>query len=145
MTWTLLHDACDHQDAAAVRNLANRPELAVALDAHGSTPLHIYLANPHPDPDAVRALLKASPPDISDYHGDTILHIAASNPTMDSDLLKDVLMATPNAISKANREGLLPLHMACRFAAQNVDAIRMLVEANPDAIHKRIKVSDTTS
>jgi ankyrin repeat protein len=142
MTWTLLHDACEHLDAKMIieRCKTNSQE-PLEVDDHGSTPLHI-LSWGNPDPKLLETLIASCPSAVSDQDvvGDTCLHIAASYPKTDPKILKILIDACPLLPSVKNREGLMPLHVACRFAPQNEAAIGYLIEAFPYALRSNIKV-----
>jgi ankyrin repeat protein len=141
MTWTLLHDACVHQDTPHVIELAHaHAEQALKVDDHGLTPLHILVLG-NPSVEAVTALLTASPQTVSDsdVHGDTPLHLACGNPNADKRLIQMLLDASPTAVSMKNHEGLMPLHMACRYT-QNEGVIGLLLENYPFALRSPIKV-----
>lgn len=142
MTWTALHDACEHQDTKKVLSIAQVNEReAYSLDDHNSTPLHIACWS-NPPLDVIRALLDAHPQGLKakDVHGDTPLHIAVSNPMTRVDLVQTLVDACPDALSIANREGLMPLHAACRYSPKQDDTIALLVEAYAEAAKHRIKV-----
>lgn len=143
MTWTLLHEACEHLNAKIIHDRCrmgtNEP---LEHDDHGSTPLHI-LAWGNPDPDLLRTLVSSCPVAVADkdVHGDTCLHIACSYPGTAAQVVKVLLDACPNLASTTNKEGLMPLHIACRFAPQNEAVIRYLIEVYPCALRSRIKAS----
>jgi hypothetical protein len=118
---------------------------------------------------AVQALLQASPQSISDVdlHGNTPLHLlvaslvsssGVSDGTNDENeqisrtvfavnILDLFLEACPLALSMKNLEGLMPLHMACRFyqASSNdvtaAQVISLLIQAYPYALLSPIKVN----
>jgi ankyrin repeat protein len=142
MTWTVLHDACEHQDFETVltRTKGNADE-AYCLDDHDSTPLHIACWS-NPPLEVVRVLIEAYPQGLKkkDVHGDTPLHIAVSNPATRIELIQMLIGAEPGAASIANREGLMPLHAACRYSPSNVEIISLLLETHPAAAKVRIKV-----
>lgn len=141
MTWTLLHDACVHQDTPHVIEIAHaHADQALKVDDHGLTPLHILVWG-DPSVEAVKALLEASPQAVSDsdVHGDTPLHLACSNPKASKHLIQMLLDASPTAVSMKNHEGLMPLHMACRYT-QNEGVIGLLLENFPFALRSQIKV-----
>jgi ankyrin repeat protein len=144
MTWTNLHALCERgQPESIIQESRQHPEQVLFTDDHGSTPLHCLVWR-NPDIHAVHALLDACPPTASlqDYHGNLPLHVAVSSPGNNDNkaLLQLLLTANPDAIAMANREGLLPLHMALRHAPHNKDVIDLLVESDPDALTRRIKV-----
>jgi ankyrin repeat protein len=142
MTWTALHDACEHQDTETVltRTKYNADE-AYCLDDHDSTPLHIACWG-NPPQEVVRALIEVYPQGLKkkDVHGDTPLHIAVSNPATRIELIQALVEAEPAAASIANREGLMPLHAACRYSPSNDEIISLLLETYPSAAKARIKV-----
>lgn len=144
MTWSELHDACEHQDPEKIisRSRSNSEE-ALQLDEHGSTPLHIACWS-NPRVDAIRALVDAHPHAVSDrdMHGDTPLMVALSNSEPNSEVVKILLEVSPKVASVPNKEGLMPIHAACRYCPGNVDVIAMLVEAYPSALQKHIKIGD---
>jgi ankyrin repeat protein len=147
MTWTELHDACEHQDASRVIQGAHTHyEDALELDEHGWTPLHV-LCWGNPSIEAVQALLQACPQSASakDAHNDTPLHVACSYKETDKHLVQVLLEACPTAASMANREDLMPLHMACRHAPDNAGVIGLLIDTYPYALRAHIKVGVNSS
>lgn len=143
MTWTRLHDACQHHESKLIVKLAQTfAEEALMVDEHGSTPLHIACWG-NPPPEVIQALLTACPQTVydQDKDGNTPLHIAASHPKMTPSVIRALLEACPIAISIRNKEGLMPLHMACRNAPRNEHVIAILLEAYPGALETRTKVS----
>jgi ankyrin repeat protein len=140
MTWTLLHDACEHDDTKHIIQLAHtHAEDALTKESHGMTPMHVLLYG-HPTVSAVTALLEACPQAASDcdLNGDTPLHLACCGPS--KEIVELLLDACPTAISMQNNEGLMPLHMACRYNPQNEEIIRLLVDKYPFALLSHIKV-----
>lgn len=142
MTWTLLHDACEHLDAKLIYDRCNKgTNELLEVDDHGSTPLHI-LAWGGADPKLLQALVSSCPSAVTDkdIHGDTCLHVACSFPETNVKAIKVLLDACPTLASITNKEGLMPLHVACRFAPNNDSVIGYLIEAYPYALRSRIKV-----
>lgn len=142
MTWTLLHDACEHLDVKGILDRCkNNSRESLQADDHGSTPLHI-LAWGNPDPKLLQAVISCCPAAVldKDVHGDTALHIAASFPKTDPSVLKVLIDACPTLPSVTNREGLMPLHVACRFAPKNERLIGYLIDVYPYALRSHIKV-----
>jgi ankyrin repeat protein len=145
MTWTRLHDACQHHDDKMILKLAHSfAEEAVMVDDHGSTPLHIACwGGNHAQPiEVLQALLRACPQATTDQDvvGNTPLHVATSHPDTRPEIVRALLEACPIASSIKNKEGLLPLHMACRYAPKNELVIAVLVDAYPFALRSRTKV-----
>jgi hypothetical protein len=143
MTWTRLHDACQHHNNKMIVKLARCfAEEAVMVDDHGSTPLHIACWG-NPPMEVVQALLQACPEAATDkdVHGNTPLHVAASYPETSPAIARAFLDVYPAAASITNKEGLTPLHMACRFAPKNELFIALLIYAYPFALRHRTKVS----
>lgn len=145
MTWTQLHDACEHDDVKNVIDLArNHSDDAFKADDHGYTPLHIMCWG-NPNPQAVEALLQACPQAVTDQdvHGDTPLHIACCCTSTDKHLVQMLLTASPTAASIPNKEGLMAVHMACRHAPNNEGVIGLLIDVYPYALCSHIKVRTT--
>ena len=143
MTWTRLHDACQHHENQTIVKLAQTfGKEAEMVDEHGSTPLHIACWG-NPPLEVIQALLSACPKTVheQDIDGNNPLHIAASHPDMSVSVVRALLETCPAAASVRNKEGLMPLHMACRNAPKNEPVIACLVEANPAALECRTKVS----
>ena len=142
MTWTRLHDACEHLDAKCIYDRCqlgtNEP---LQVDDHGSTPLHI-LAWGNPDPQLLKTLVSCCPAAATDkdVHGDTCLHVACSCPQTDVKVIKVLLDACPTLCSVTNKEGLMALHTACRFAPENEAVIGYLLDVYPCALRSRIRV-----
>eukprot|EP00978_Attheya_sp_CCMP212_P014973 scaffold38427_cov52-Attheya_sp.AAC.4 len=144
MTWTILHDACEHQDKdQVIKRARSNSEEAVMLDDHGSTPLHIACWS-NPPTEIIRGLLDAHPNAVSDKdrHGDTPLHVALTGPCPTTEIVKILLDSCPMVTSIANREGLLPLHQACRYCPDRQDILKILVDAYPFALRTHIKIGD---
>lgn len=146
MTWTGLHDACEHQDTeAALELIKANSDQAANVDEHGETPLHIVCwANPPLR--MVEALIAAFPQAVTDQdvHGDTPLHVALMNPETSYEVVHALLKACPTLASVANKEGLYPLHMACRHC-QDEKVFELLLEEYPYALRHAIKVSQSIS
>ena len=143
MTWTLLHDACEHRDARTILQLA--ADNPADTDAHGSTPLHVFLSQSGPIDDKVlKALLMASPESVTsqDYHGNTPLHVVCCFEETTKHVVQMLLDVDPRAAKIPNREGLWPLHMACRHAPNNEQVIGLLIDAAPEALRTHIKMGD---
>ena len=142
MTWTRLHDACQHQNKQLVIQLSQCfSDEAVMVDDHGSTPLHIACWG-NPPLEVVRCLLAACPQVATDKDvlGNTPLHIAASHPDTAPAVMSALIDACPAALSIINKEGLTALHMACRHAPSNELVISLLIDAYPFALRTRTKV-----
>lgn len=144
MTWTRLHDACQHQRTIVVEQLAReRVEEALMTDDHGSIPLHIACVG-NPPLSVIQALLKARPMSVcqQDVDGNTPLHIAASQPHIAVDIIRALLDSCPASVYVKNNEGLMPLHMACRYAPKNDAVLECLMEAHPEALECRTKMGE---
>ena len=60
MTWTLLHEDCEHQGANAVaQRCQSHPEETNSVDEHGLTPLHL-LCFSNPSKEALSTLLETN-------------------------------------------------------------------------------------
>jgi ankyrin repeat protein len=150
MTWTPLHDACVHDDLQQVLQLLtststdnNNSDPLLAVDAHGMTPLHVLMLHPSVQASIVQAMVHACPPQVlteTDYHGNTPLHLACTNRHVDKHMAHVLLDAAPTTISMTNREGLMPLHMACRHVPDHTALIGYVMEAYPYALRSPIKV-----
>lgn len=142
MTWTTLHDACERQDTATILVRSKvHPEEAVREDDRGATPLHIACWQ-NPPLQVIEALIEAFPGAIKDQdvHGDTPLHVALTNPETSVHVIRTLIKSCPDAPSIANKEGLYPLHKACRYGASE-QVIDILLETYPKALRIPIKVS----
>lgn len=65
--------------------------------------------------------------------GDTPLHVAVkANESIST--IKSLLDAFPEVIYLADRSGMLPLHLACKHCSQNMNKIKVLIDANPNAV-----------
>jgi ankyrin repeat protein len=143
MTWTILHDACLHGDLSTILSRSvDFPQEICQLDEHGSTPLHLacYSYNQNmqqiiQSPRMKDAIL------LQDYHGNTPLHVMLSNPAaVDKNAVQSIVMTHPQVLLITNREGLTPLHVACRFIPWREDIITLILVAFPQAATMRIKV-----
>ena len=162
MTWTRLHDACQRQDSQLVVKLLSSPSSSMMLgqehysecpvasealmhDEHNSTPLHIAAWGGVTPNHVIQALIDACPQAVTDKDilGNTPIHVAASHPKTNSVVMKALLDASAamKGASITNKEGLTPLHMACRHAPSNEHVIGLLIEAYPEALWKRTRVS----
>jgi ankyrin repeat protein len=143
MTWTVLHEACQNErkDQVIQRSSIHSTEAAMT-DDHGWTPLHIACLS-NPPVSVVLALMQANPSSLAekDIHGNTPLHIAAANSASSMELMECLLKGNSVPATITNKEGLTPLHMACRFSSQNEALVRVLTEAYPRALRMRIKVT----
>jgi ankyrin repeat protein len=142
MTWTRLHDACQHRDNKMIVKLAQSfAEEAVMMDDRCSTPLHIACWG-NPPIEVIRTLLHACPQAATDKDilGNTPLHVAASCPETNPAIIRALLEICPTASSVSNKEGLTALHMACRHAPTNELVIALLVDSYPYALRTRTKM-----
>lgn len=165
MTWTELHEACEHQDGCKITRIAHQHcKEALETDDHGWIPLHVLCCG-NPDLNAVKALVTACPQSLAgqDVKGDTVcfpfciiddlydsslnslnhsqpLHVACSFPRTDTHLVELLVDVFPAALSMTNHEGLMPLHVACRHDPHNFELIKLLVKRYPCALEKGIKV-----
>jgi ankyrin repeat protein len=143
MTWTRLHDACQHHNHRLILSLTQYfSEEAMMVDDHGSTPLHIACWG-NPPLEVVQALLMSCPLAATDKDafGNTPLHVATAHPNTAPAVVREILSVCPTAASIVNKEGLMPLHMACRYAPSNEAVISALIDAYPYALKARTKVS----
>jgi len=76
-----------------------------------------------------------------DLHGDTPLHLALRADT-NPRVIRKLLDANPIVAYAKNKEGLLPLHAACRYCPFNEEVIRMILEANPCGLRSRTKMGN---
>ena len=159
----MLHDAAVHLDTRHMMDLVQEDAgQAFQVDDHGWNALAIFVvqlgfARLEPSAlDAVRALLQASPQSVSDtdVHGNTPLHLLVASfvsvreSVQTTDFALGILQlfmdACPVALSIKNLEGLMPLHMACRFYRTDSEissqVIARLVSAYPYALLSPIKV-----
>jgi ankyrin repeat protein len=129
------------------------PEEATKMDANGSTPLHVFLwMNPLMESDSVGRILTqlvaCHPAAVTskDTNGDTPLHIALFvNRDLTSNgfqMLQPLWQAFPNVATLVNREGQMLLHLACRYSPSNVDLLTSLVELNPSAVEKHVRIGE---
>lgn len=149
MTWTKLHDLCGKGSAGPFHNMTilkqclAHPEEVAFVDDRGYTPLHVAVACDNPSQDVIRALLQANRNAVmkKDLHGSTPLHLALC-PDANPPIIKMLIDACPEIVSEKDKEGLMAIHVACRYCPCNEEVIRMLVVANPSGLHSRTKMGN---
>lgn len=72
---------------------------------------------------------------------DLPLHVALRNNRVSKDAIKMMVRSCPESLSVPNKEGLMPLHICCRYCSQRSDLVELIAQANPKACHTHIKVS----
>jgi hypothetical protein len=71
---------------------------------------------------------------------DTPLHIALRNDQVNKDAIVMMINAFPNILSISNKEGLMPLHICCRYCSNRSDIIDFIARSYPKACMIHIKV-----
>lgn len=129
MTWTLLHEDCEHQEAnAVVQRCQSHPEETDSVDEHGLTPLHLLCIS-NPSIKALSTLLKTNINVLltKDQHGGEMIQ---------SLFWYRVLLHHQNQPSRSldmhNTD--LPIHIALRNNLVNLDAIAMMIQSCPSSL-----------
>ena len=71
---------------------------------------------------------------------DTPLHIALRNSQVNIDAIILMINTCPNSLSISNKEGLMPLHIACRHCPNRSGIIELIAKSYPRACICHIKV-----
>jgi hypothetical protein len=74
------------------------------------------------------------------YKKDTPLHIALRNSQVNIDAITLMINSCPNILSISNKEGLMPLHIACRHCPNRSAIIELIAKSYPRACICHIKV-----
>lgn len=150
MTFTKLHDVCEKkQTEDIIQIMESYPQMALSLDAHMQTPLHILCGFGSPDVEGVLAIVNSYPACIiaQDLNGDTPLHVLCRSPHVTKHMVH--LLLKHGGGSKVacitNKEGLMPLHVACRHNAAQEDVMGLLLDVYPSAVHMQIKMGSLAS
>eukprot|EP01083_Nonionella_stella_P113393 334277_1 len=141
MTWSILHENCEHQiEDGVIKRCESNPEETTLVDEHGLTPLHL-LCFSNPSIKALSSLLETNAKVLlqQDIHGDTPLHIALRNDQVNKDAIVMMINAFPNILSISNKEGLMPLHVCCRYCSNRSDIIDFIARSYPKACMVHIK------
>ena len=126
-----IHKAVKDDNVPEVRQLLkNDPDLVLAKDENGFTPLHLAAANGYKD---MVDFLLTTKADVNarDNSGSTPLHQAAAAEGEHTDIV-ELLLAHKADVNAADRQGVTPLHYA--LLADNPDVARSLLNhgANPN-------------
>jgi hypothetical protein len=113
------------------------PEALLVADHAGSLPLHTACS--YASEEVIRAVLGQCPEAASITNGKShrcALHLLASRCLYDDnnlslDAFRTVLDAHPAAAALDDRQGRVPLHIACEHAHPRWDVLRLLVEQHP--------------
>jgi len=115
------------------------PEGASVKDNQGCLPLHVVVSNAEVWGAEVEAIYMADPSAIQvrcgkEYQNSLVIHLAASNTQAKLSLIERLVKLNPKGLSQANREGKLPLHLACECDKDwEADGVRIIHEAFPSA------------
>ena len=114
------------------------PQAASRADSAGYFPLHLAAQNAAGWDENLQALYNAHRAAVlagAGPDGRLALHMAAANPKAEPSLIERLLELHPRAASMPDRDGNLPLHLAC---AQGRDwqVVRLLYETFPAAVHQ---------
>jgi ankyrin repeat protein len=69
------------------------------------------------------------------------MHLAL-HPNTSLDLIQVLLKACPNVVSEPNKEGLMPIHAACRYCCDKAEIIELLINAKPSVLRCRTKMGN---
>jgi hypothetical protein len=78
--------------------------------------------------------------DILYLQTDTPIHIALRNKEIDIEIIERMIETCPTILSTSNKEGLLPLHVSCRYCFNRSDIIELVASSYPKACFVHIKV-----
>jgi hypothetical protein len=116
------------------------PQAAAHLDRSGCLPLHVIAMHGEFWDDQVEAVYTAHPQAVQVRAGPSWdrrlpIHMAAANLDSGESLLTRLVELHPRGPSMADRQGKLPLHLACDLGKE-WDAIKAIYDAFPDALEK---------
>ncbi len=116
------------------------PDAAALTDHFGQLPLHIAAKYASTWDSQLQSLVDQFPQAVRARTGIQLgnrlpLHIASSNPSAEPSLILKLVELHPRATSQADREGKLPLHLACEIGL-SWKAIQAIQEAYPEAIRQ---------
>ena len=120
--------------------LALHVEVASIHDVHGKLPFHSIAELGETWDTNVQCLYDAYPRALSSRtngpSGSNLpIHLVASNPDAKPSLISKVVELNPRAASLVNREGKLPLHLACESGKSFEGGFECIYNAFPNAIH----------
>ena len=67
------------------------------------------------------------------FNIDTPLHIALRNNDVNKAAIEMMIKSCPDSLSISNKEGLLPLHISCRYCPTRSDIIELIAKSHPIA------------
>ena len=79
--------------------------------------------------------------DILHPYIDTPIHIALRNKEINVKIIQIMIQTCLVILSTPNKEGLLPLHVGCRYCFNRSDIIELVASSYPQACFVHIKVS----
>jgi ankyrin repeat protein len=126
---------------SVILNLVDKyPQAAAHLDRSGCLPLHMIAMYGEFWDDQVEAVYTAHPQAVQVRAGPSWdrrlpIHMAAANLDSGESLLTRLVELHPRGPSMADRQGKLPLHLACDLGKE-WDAIKAIYDAFPDALEK---------
>jgi ankyrin repeat protein len=128
------------RDALVQRLIQLHPRGAAQEDRLGKLPLHIACEEGK-DWNATRFIYEAFPSAVRqaerNARGWLPLHMAAACPEKDGDLIKRLTELYPEAASIPDHEDRYPLHIACSTGKDWAGGLRVLFDANPNALAMR--------
>lgn len=149
MTWTKLHSLCEANTkqfdmGVILRQCLVHPEEISEVDDHGHTPLHVEVIRcDGPREEVIRALLHENPKVLmkKDFHGSTPLHLALWTNTSPR-IIRLMIDACLEVTFEKDKEGLMPIHVACRYCPGNEEVMMMLIGANPSGLLSRTRMGN---
>jgi ankyrin repeat protein len=120
--------------------LAAHSDAAAHADNKGCLPLHLIAQNAEYWDDEVQELYDACPAAARIRAGVVLgnrlpLHMAAANPNAHHSLIRKLVEMNPRGASQSDRQGKLPLHLACE-AGLTWNAVTFIHEAFPEAVQQ---------
>ena len=157
MVSSTLHEACSCKDSAAILRLletnnSDNPSAAnddaYQTDDHGATPLHLLCClntSLPPEKTALKALVAANHMAVSDKDSsdDTPLHLLCRRADcLDRETVGILVEANPQALCIVDKNGYVPLHVACECPTINREVLALLIKTNPYALLHHAKIGD---
>lgn len=116
------------------------PEAASMADTEGCMPLHLIATNAEFWDDKVNAIWEAYHPAATrrtgpGLHNSLPIHLVAANMKARRSLIEHFVEMNPRGASQPNRDGLLPLHLACQCGKDwEEDGVEAIYNAFPQAV-----------
>jgi ankyrin repeat protein len=147
---TLLHWAAQNRSVDFVKRLVESDggrECVMAINSRGRLPIHIACIYGNVEVAKYLLLLYPESINVRDNDGYSSLHVVvATGECTEEDreeLTRFLILHDQGALAMPNRLGDLPLHRVCRAGHQNLSVVKLLFDANPNAITMQNNRGDT--